>query len=97
MKIQITDGVQPGKIETLRLIDPIHKFEYTVHYMIKAGAFHDGAVTFDKEKNIYLMSTLDFEWWAELIKAQTVLNEWLLKNGKRIDDAVQYATASARV
>lgn len=71
MKVVIKET---GIAETLRLTDK-NGYDYVQDFIGNNGALNDGQFVYDDEKDAYLVSSDDYEWWSNTIQLHQQLND----------------------
>jgi hypothetical protein len=72
MKVMIRET---GKIETLSFIDPRSKTDFITDFIGNQGALDDGQFTYDEDKDAYVCSQENFEWWQKVAADHQAMEE----------------------
>lgn len=72
MKIVIKET---GEKDTFQLIDPKTGTNWAQDLIGNAGALDDGQFVYDEDKDAYLVSKGDYEWWSETIRLHRELED----------------------
>lgn len=64
-----------GSKKELDLINPENGANWISDFIGNTGAFEDGTFTYDEEKDAYIVSQDDYEWWEGIVRQQEELDE----------------------